>query len=67
MSCNITPIECPPGHDFPPCENVEVSYIFDPNDFHVKINDGRIVELKPKRRGTYHGKIYDRSILILPK
>jgi hypothetical protein len=67
MACKVPPIELPPGHTFPPCEHREVSYIFDPKDFHIKIEGDTVVSLKPKRRGTYHGKRYDRPIITIRK
>lgn len=39
-------------------------YIIDPDDIRsVDAENGTVINIKMKRRGTYHGKRYDRPVL----
>lgn len=37
-------------------------YHINPNDFHIKAENGVVTEMKRKRKGIYRGKYYSRGV-----
>lgn len=49
MSCSITPIETPPGHDLTPCED----FLIMPEDLFWKIVDKAVYNIEREEEGTH--------------